>query len=220
MRLLKSPISVVWEVTNYCNFKCPHCRAYMEPVAIDKVIEDGIMDEIIRNNILSVNISGGEPLLNKRILEFISTFSKNKIDVGISSNGWLFKDMARDLIANGLSFLQVSVDGPKEKHDNFRGVGGAFERATEALTIAKGYGIRTQMNVTITSQNIDTLFYNVDLAKELGIDRIFFRRVVPAGKGKLNRYVLPEKKQYLEVIQKLRQLDIPNLNISIDDPVL
>ena len=22
---LKSPISVVWEITNNCNFKCPHC---------------------------------------------------------------------------------------------------------------------------------------------------------------------------------------------------
>ena len=27
---LKSPISVVWEITNNCNFKCPHCRAYQK----------------------------------------------------------------------------------------------------------------------------------------------------------------------------------------------
>ena len=84
----------------------------------------------------------------------------------------------------GQTFLQVSVDGPKEIHDAFRGVNGAFENATKSLVIAKELGIRTQMNVTITSKNISTLDYNLELAQKLGIDRIFYRRVVPAGKGK------------------------------------
>lgn len=43
----------------------------------------------------------------------------------------------------------------------------------KSLVIAKELGIRTQMNVTITSKNISTLDYNLELAQKLGIDRIF-----------------------------------------------
>ena len=193
-RQLKAPIAVVWEITNNCNYRCPHCRAYMDVTKDDEVVEERVIQQLISNEVMSVNISGGEPLLNPRILNIIKAFSDENIDVGISSNGWLYPKMAEKLKKAGQTFLQVSVDGPKEIHDAFRGVNGAFENATKSLVIAKELGIRTQMNVTITSKNISTLDYNLELAQKLGIDRIFYRRVVPAGKGKENIYILPNKK--------------------------
>lgn len=220
MRKLKSPVAVVWEITNNCNFMCPHCRAYMAPSEDENAIEERILSEIIKNDVISVNLSGGEPLLNKRVTELVNRLSERNIDVGISSNGWLFEQKSEELIKNGLCFLQVSVDGTREQHDKFRGVEGAFDRAINALRIARKYGIRTQMNVTITSQNLNTLMYNIELAKKLDIDRIFFRRVVPVGKGDVNRYVLPEKEKYLKTITKISKLQIPNLDIAIDDPIL
>ncbi len=220
MNKLKSPIAVVWEITNNCNYKCPHCRAYMSNFSEDVNLENKIIEKIIENDILSVNISGGEPLVNPRIVSIVSRLTKANIDVGISSNGWLFSKIGKELVDNGLSFLQVSLDGPKELHDSFRGVDGAYERAIEALKYAKSLGLRTQMNVTITSRNLSTLMYNLDVANEIGIDRIFYRRVVPAGKGKENISLLPPKEEYLRKILELSKIHSETLDIAIDDPIL
>lgn len=217
---LKSPISIVWEITNNCNFKCPHCRAYQIYIEDSEEIENKIIEEIIKNEILTVNISGGEPLLNPRVIGIIKKLNDKQIYTGISTNGWLYNEKREELLNAGLKFIQISVDGPKELHEKFRGIEGSFDRAISALKQAKKDGLFTQMNVTITSNNIDTLEWNYKKALEIGVDKILYRRVVPAGKAKENNKVLPKKEKYIEKIKELMKLDSENLIVAIDDPII
>ncbi len=217
---LKSPISVVWEITNNCNFLCPHCRAFQKPEKENKKLEDKILKELIDAEVLVVNISGGEPLLHPRVFEFAKKLTEHDVYVIISTNGYFYKKYRKDILDSGIKMVQVSVDGPKELHEKFRGVEGSFENALDALKMAKEDGLRTQMNVTITADNINTLEYNYHLAKELGVNKVFYRRVVPYGKAAENRYVLPDKKQYYEAIQKLASFHDDYLQVLIDDPIL
>ena len=217
---LKSPISVVWEITNNCNFKCPHCRAYEEFTVDDEQIENKIIDELIKNDILTVNISGGEPLLNPRVFEIIQRLSNANIYVGISTNGWLYKQKREKLLEAGLKFIQVSLDGNRVLHEKFRGVKGSYERAVDTLKQAKKDGLFTQMNVTITSENLKTLEWNYNKALEIGVDKILYRRVVSAGKAVENNYIIPNKKEYIDTIQKLIKLDNSKLIVAVDDPII
>ena len=217
---LKSPISVVWEITNNCNFKCPHCRAYEEFTIDDEQIENKIIDELIKNDSLTVNISGGEPLLNPRIFEIIQRLSNANMYVGISTNGWLYKEKRKKLLEAGLKFIQVSLDGDKMLHEKFRGVEGSYERAVDTLKQAKKDGLFTQMNVTITSENLKTLEWNYNKALEIGVDKILYRRVVSAGKAVENDYIIPNKKEYIDTIQKLIKLDNSKLIVAVDDPII
>lgn len=221
---LKSPIACVWEITNACNFKCPHCRAYMDNMDdSSQEIENHIIDELIKNEVFSVNLSGGEPLLNKRIDDIIYNLSSNNIDVGVSTNGYLFTNRCNDLIESGLKFVQISLDGPKNIHNKFRGINDAYEKAISAMNQAKKAGLFVQMNTTITSKNINYAIDNIELANKLGIDRIFFRRVVSAGLAQNNSDVLLDKKEYLSLLNNLINIKNSNkyfVNISIDDPIL
>lgn len=217
---LKAPISIVWEITNNCNFKCPHCRAYQEITADDENIENKIVEEIIKNDILTVNISGGEPLLNPRIFDIIKRLTDANVYVGISTNGWLYKEKREKLLKAGLKFIQVSLDGEKELHEKFRGVEGSFDRAVETLKLAKKDGLFTQMNVTITSANLQTLEWNYYKALEIGVNKILYRRVVPAGKAIENQYILPNKKEYNDMLKKLMKLDNSKLIVAVDDPII
>lgn len=220
MLKLKSPISVVWEITNNCNFKCPHCRAYEKLTVDDEQIENKIIDELIKNDILTVNISGGEPLLNPRVFEIIQRLSNANIYVGISTNGWLYKQKREKLLEAGLKFIQVSLDGNRVLHEKFRGVKGSYERAVDTLKQAKKDGLFTQMNVTITSENLKTLEWNYNKALEIGVDKILYRRVVSAGKAVENNYIIPNKKEYIDTIQKLIKLDNSKLIVAVDDPII
>lgn len=69
----------------------------MDVTKDDEVVEERVIQQLISNEVMSVNISGGEPLLNPRILNIIKAFSDENIDVGISSNGWLYPKMAEKL---------------------------------------------------------------------------------------------------------------------------
>lgn len=217
---LKSPISIVWEITNNCNFKCPHCRAYEKVTVDDETIENKIIEQIIKNDILTVNISGGEPLLNPRIFKIIEKLSNANVYVGISTNGWLYKEKRRRLLDSGLKFIQVSLDGDRELHEKFRGVKGSFDRAVETLELAKKDGLFTQMNVTITSENLHTLEWNYNKAREIGVNKILYRRVVSAGKAIENDYIIPNKKEYIDILQKLIRLNSEKMVVAVDDPII
>lgn len=217
---LKSPISVVWEITNNCNYRCPHCRAYQQYTEDDIEIENKIIKELIESEVFIVNLSGGEPLLNKRVFDIAKRLTENNVYVVLSTNGYYYSKYRKKIKESGIKFVQVSLDGPKELHEKFRGIDNSFEKAVDALKMAKEDGLRTQMNVTITSQNLDTLEWNYEMAKEIGVDRLFYRRVVPYGKAKINDYVLPDKKKYYEKIINLHKLSCDELQVVIDDPIL
>ena len=184
---LSAPISVVWEITNNCNYKCPHCRAYQEYQKDKKKKKKIIIKQLIDAKVLLVNISGGEPLLNERVFDIATELSKNNIYVALSTNGYFYPKYRKEIVESGIKFVQVSLDGKKELHEKFRGIKGSYDKAIETLEMAKEDGLRTQMNVTITSSNVNTLEWNYKMAKKLRVDKIFYRRVVPYGKAKVNR---------------------------------
>jgi MoaA/NifB/PqqE/SkfB family radical SAM enzyme len=70
-RTLSAPIAVQWEVTSLCDKSCIHCYNYWrdssqavrheEPVLAHTY--ELVAQEILSNHVLSVTITGGEPLL-------------------------------------------------------------------------------------------------------------------------------------------------------------
>ncbi len=217
---LSAPISVVWEITNNCNYKCPHCRSYQVYHKEDEDIENIIVQELIDSKVMFVNISGGEPLLNPRIFDIAKRLDNENIYLALSTNGYFYSKYRKNIVNSGIKFVQVSLDGKRELHEKFRGVNGAYEKAIEALQMAKSDGLRTQMNVTITSSNINDLEWNYNIAKKMHVDKLFYRRVVPYGKAKINKYILPEKNLYFNKIKKISKLDSKDLKVSVDDPIL
>ena len=65
---LSAPISVHVEVTEACNEKCRHCYNFSRcdsyvPKTISIENLDYTIDELVKNNVMHVIITGGEPLL-------------------------------------------------------------------------------------------------------------------------------------------------------------
>ena len=71
MNELSAPISVVWEITNNCNYKCPHCRAYQDFSKNDEKIEDII-----------INVQGDEPFIHPEQIETVmQCFNQASTDI-------------------------------------------------------------------------------------------------------------------------------------------
>ncbi len=111
-----SPFLVQMVVTRRCNLKCGYCNEYdstSEPVRID-IIKSWI-DKAVELGVLSVEFTGGEPLLHPQIAEVIAYATEKNLQARMMiSNGYLFtEEKIHQLNDAGLTHLQVSVDGVK-----------------------------------------------------------------------------------------------------------
>ena len=91
-----------------------------------------------KEGISKVRLTGGEPLVRKGIVDFISRLSQiEKIkDLSLTTNGILLKDLARDLKQAGLKRINISLDSLRRerfhqitRRDDFERVWGGIEEA-------------------------------------------------------------------------------------------
>lgn len=143
----QSLLSLTIAPTTACNFDCPYC---FEPKKKPKTVSDDVIEEIVQfvkrheeARYLRINWYGGEPLLAfdkmKKIYERLSKIEGKSItEHTIVTNGYLVdKDVVEFFKETGLGSIQITLDGPKERHDTSRclkstGVG-TFDRIVSSI---------------------------------------------------------------------------------------
>ena len=187
-RTSKSPITAVWNVTNICNLKCRHCYASsgLFKTQSELTTEEAyaLIDDLKNLGVKILIFSGGEPLLREDIFELAKYARRKSLKTILSTNGTLINDdIGRRIKDSGLSYVGVSIDGAKERHDWFRGVNGSYEKAVEGLKIMKELGIKTGIRFTATKYNFEDLKSVIELLEELNIPRICVYHLIPSGRG-------------------------------------
>lgn len=183
----KRPV-VVWNVTRRCNLKCVHCYSESENHDYEGELstEDGIrfLDSLAEFKVPVILFSGGEPLIRKDIFTLISHARSKGMRAVVSTNGTLINShIALKLKDAGLSYVGVSLDGLREKHDFFRGVEGAFERSIEGIRACISAGVKVGLRFTITLDNVDDISGIFSLLEREKIPRICFYHLVYSGRA-------------------------------------
>ncbi|MDD5543926.1 MAG: radical SAM protein [Acidobacteriia bacterium] len=159
-----------------CNAKCPTCGAWKRPKdsLTARQAETIIKDKAFRN-IKYVVIEGGEPTLWPELVWFVRTFLFHhpKAKISIITNGLLVQkavDIARDLggFTDRVHFV-VSLNGIGPKHDESRGVPGAYDFTIRSAAIYKDAGFRVSFSFTPFKENFDEYEKVVAKGKEMGI---------------------------------------------------
>lgn len=129
-------------LTNACPQKCEYCynkERTGEPMnteTIKRVIKD-----LMEMGVVWIGFTGGEPLLNKDIIEITGSISENCAVKLFTTGCTLTKEKAKELKNAGIFSVSVSIDHwIEEKHDGIRGYKGAFQEALKALEILKETG--------------------------------------------------------------------------------
>ncbi len=129
-------------LTNACPQKCVYCYnrerkgKVMDTATIKRVIQD-----LKSMGVIWLGFTGGEPLLNRDIIEIIEMASTNCAVKLFTTGCTLTKQMAKDLKQAGLVSVSVSLDHWQEaEHDYARGYKGAFQTALNAIEIFKSLG--------------------------------------------------------------------------------
>ena len=139
--------------TGGCNFKCPFCHN-RDLVFLDENENEIPLDDIFsflneRKNILDgVCISGGEPLLQKGLKDFIIQVKKLGLSIKVDTNGSQYEKL-KELIDEGLiDYVAMDIKNSKDKYAMTIDVNGfdlsAVEKSVELLKESKvDYEFRT-----------------------------------------------------------------------------
>ena len=105
-----------------------------------------------------ISICGVEPLLHPDIVNVLESLKKKGFPTSVITNGLLLPKYAEEIARIGIRTIKVSIDGPEEMHDSFRGRG-VYKKALAGLKILNEAKekyhtkIKTVINFTITNTN-------------------------------------------------------------------
>ncbi len=124
-------------LTNACPQRCIYCyNRDRTGTPLDKSTILRTIDELTKLGVFWLGLTGGEPLLNKDIVEITETASHDCAVKLFTTGCTLTAGLASDLSQAGLFSVSVSLDHWKEEeHDRVRGYKGAFRTALKAIDI-------------------------------------------------------------------------------------
>ena len=152
----RKPFQCLLQVTNRCNMKCEFCDFWPNYVSRKDELSVADYDKLSRElrdyGSLLVSIEGGEPLVREDLGDIIKLFARHHLPI-LFTNGWYVTDeIAKRFFNNGLHQVGVSIDfSSATKHDGFRGVAGAFDRAISAVESFKRHAPKGGAQIHVIS---------------------------------------------------------------------
>lgn len=166
--------------TDRCNLECSMCFEKSRNPHPEMALESWIrIIEQIKKFYPRIHLSGGEPFLYPEIRGLLSHIRKCGLFVAITTNGTFLTKYAQEIIDMQINELHVSIDGPKDVHDNIRGVAGTFDQIIEGLMEIKkiekkGTHPIIRINSMINFSNTDIMKKMIKLASDIDAESIQF----------------------------------------------
>ena len=173
------PILILCPVER-CNCRCRMCGYWSREATASLTLDhvESIAVEAGDLGVVHAVFSGGEPLLHPDIIKMCSVFKQSGTYVTVLTNGLLLEKWAGQLISVCDEII-VSLDGPREIHDEIRRVTGGYERIAKGIQAIRSQTdtIKISGRCTVQKRNIRHLCRTVDAAHELGLEKISFLAV-------------------------------------------
>lgn len=201
-------------ITYDCNFRCPYCfekdiqkdgTAFTKEM-VDKAYQAILQiapDERLRSR--SITLYGGEPLLkrNKNIISYIIEQGKELgFKFSAISNGYDLKYYEDLLSPEDISFIQITIDGIKERHNqrriHYQGYP-TFDTIIENIGIALNKGVAISVRVNTDRNNIEDLDELQTIFRDLGYTE---NRLFSINSALLRNYSDSTEKAYQYFSQK------------------
>ena len=141
--------AIQWMITGRCNLNCRHCylkgcpESGLEP-ELESLLRT--MDQLKREGIRDVILTGGEPLARSDFGEILRQLSARGLNISrVITNGCLLTDDLLTLLESlgQAPVFNISYDGDAGEHDALRRKRGAAESALAAFDLCRSRGFRT-----------------------------------------------------------------------------
>lgn len=88
-KIINKPKRVIVEITDRCNFRCKHCFANKNDYELTVTSWKNIFENICKEKIQSITITGGEPLLYRDLFVLLKQAKIRKTLLSLDTNASL-----------------------------------------------------------------------------------------------------------------------------------
>src|SRR5437016_8832542 len=166
------PFMVMFETTLHCNMKCGYCAIWQNQQPEDRAVRDRVfarMDEAAEFGVFAWSFSGGEPLMNPHMPDFIEYAAGKGFYTSTPTNGLALRKYAESCVK--LDQLEVSIDTlDREKFRERRGIDGlpTILAALDYISENKLKHNLVQINAAVDESNLDDLPALAEFCTERG----------------------------------------------------
>ncbi|MBR6602638.1 MAG: anaerobic ribonucleoside-triphosphate reductase activating protein [Clostridia bacterium] len=196
--------------TGGCNFRCPFC--HNASLVTGKNEEDYTEDEIFeflgkrQGTLEGVAITGGEPLLQSDIVEFIKRVKNMGFKVKLDTNG-SFPEKLKEIVSAGLvDYVAVDIKNSLNKYSETVGrLGYDTERVCESIEFLMNSDVDYEFRTTVVSE-LHTAEDIEKIGKQIaGAKRWYLQNFVDSGDlicAEMHGISKDLMKQYIEIAKK------------------
>lgn len=169
------PLVLMLEPLFQCNLACSGCGKIDQPEHIlkQRISVEAALAAVDECGAPMVSIPGGEPLIHKEMPQIVEGILARKKFVYLCTNAILLKKKIDDYKPSPYFTFSIHLDGLKERHDESVCQEGVFEKAIEAIELARDRGFRVNINCTLfDGENPDEVADFFDYVTTLGVEGI------------------------------------------------
>ncbi len=218
------PFTLIAELSYQCPLHCPYCsnplhigaEKYRSELETEHWIR--VFREASRLGVLQLALTGGEPMLRRDLVALCAGARDAGLYSSLITAGTLFtREPAEALKAAGLDHVQISIQSP-DAQDNDRIAGNrSFAKKIAAARLAKELDFPLTINCVLHRQNLDRIEEVLDLALDLGAQRLELANTQYYGWAVANQEALLPSWEQLrrgeEAVHRFRERVGPKLDV-------
>jgi radical SAM protein with 4Fe4S-binding SPASM domain len=222
------PIRATIEITYNCNLRCQMCYLNTGRKVLPHIpdITEGQIKHIINQMPPKtlIGLTGGEIFTKPYIFNLINYASRFHY-CNIVTNGTLInREIANKIVNSKLLVVGISIDGPKNTHNQIRGRKNAFDKTLSAIKLIQQEKKRQNkktpnidIKIVILPENYRYLKKMYQMCQQLAVD-FFTISVLKSSPIQLSPPVLPEIEEntYQKLIQPCEDIDVDVLQKQIN----
>jgi cyclic pyranopterin phosphate synthase len=216
-------------ITDRCNLHCVYCRpkegislqGHEDILRYEEIIR--VVSLAVKMGLIKVRVTGGEPLVRRGFIEFITALKKidGLKDISITTNGILLEEFAQKIFDAGINRINISLDSlDKDKYFKITN-GGNLDAVLRGIARAEEAGFNPiKINaVLIKGFNDNEAFDFARLAAEKPF-QIRFIELMPMGKTNLDQIgdYMPASQLIEKISQKFELEQLKNKKNKSDGP--
>ena len=187
-------LKVLMDISNKCNLRCKMChfsfdKVFYRPAQfMTRADFDQIAQQVLPFAHTLVLSAGSEPTTSPHFGDILQSAGEWKLpELKFLTNGILLtENLCAIVLDSGVTQIDVSIDGATPATYERIRRGAKFEKLTRNLRVLRGMKRQrnqsqplVQFNITLMKTNLSELGKFVDLAEELGVERIGCRHLMP-----------------------------------------
>ncbi|MBI2341811.1 MAG: radical SAM protein [Deltaproteobacteria bacterium] len=201
------PIQIAWEVTGKCNLNCLYCLNESGRTKTDLPEEKlkSFLDDILKNKVLDVIISGGEPLLLPSIFEILETLKSNNVRVTLLTNGTLLDKKRCGRLKGLVDEIQISLDTlDTAAQEILTGVKGSHSTIMRGIDASIEAELPLSLGAVINRLNYRGMHILAEFCLKKGVKHLSISEMMKEGRALLNFNMLGiGKKERVEAFSDL-----------------